>query len=160
MSRLKSPIKSMQKNGRFNLFFVEMIIVLLFFSIAAAIILRSFVIADRLAGESRRTESMAFCAQSAAEIFSRTASLSETAETLFGTAGTEGISEITVPVTSECKYSPTSAEMYMMMRETEEKCGEGSIRVLNIFFRDGSGEILYEMRSGAYSSERAVSGIE
>lgn len=163
---MKNPIRAIRKNGRFNLFFVEMIIVLLFFSIAAGIILRSFAASDKLARDSRRMESMAFCAQSAAEIYSRTASVSETAAVLFGKdtsifSGNEGISSIRVPVSADGSYSPSSPDFYMTMSETKEDHGRGQISILNISFSDdSSGEILYEVRSGAYSSERAVSGIE
>ena len=119
---MKSPIKSIGKKGRFSLFFMEMIIVLLFFSVAAAIILRSFAASDRLARESRRLESMTFCAQSAAEIYSRTASVSETAQLLFDESGLvfiDGVSAVRIPVSSECKYSPASPELFMIMVETE-----------------------------------------
>ena len=143
---------------------MEMIIVLLFFSIAAAVILRSFAASDSLARESRRMESMAFCAQSAAEIFSKTASISETANTLFGGSfpvfDSENISEITIPMTSECKYSAASPELFMTLREASEDHNAGRLARLEISFTNSSGENVYELETGAYVPERTVSGIE
>ena len=162
---LRNPIKSVRKKGRFNLFFMEMIIVLLFFSIAAVIILRSFAASDRLAKESRRLENMTFCAQSAAEIYSRTASVSETAKMLFDGSGLvfiDGVSAVRIPVSSECKYSPASPELFMTMLETEEHCENGRFMKLEIIFSDSRDESVYKVESGAYVSERerSVSGIE
>ncbi|MDE6594461.1 MAG: hypothetical protein K2K44_00440, partial [Oscillospiraceae bacterium] len=132
---MKSPIKPRAKAVRFNLFFLEMIIVLLFFSIAAAVILNSFAISNSLAQKSRRTEAMAFCAQSAAEIFSKTGNLSQTVEELFGNgsaeilnADLEGggyISEATVPLTENCEYSPQEPEIYIILTETAEQSRVG-----------------------------------
>ena len=160
---MKSPIKSIGKKGRFSLFFMEMIIVLLFFSVAAAIILRSFAASDRLARVSRRLESMTFCAQSAAEIYSRTASVSETAQLLFDESGLvfiDGVSAVRIPVSSECKYSPAAPELFMTMVETEEYCENGRFMKLEIIFSDSRDETVYKVESGAYIPERAVSGIE
>ncbi len=44
---MKSPIKAVPAGGRLNLFFMEMIIVLMFFSIASAVILNAFAASGR-----------------------------------------------------------------------------------------------------------------
>ncbi len=152
---MKNQIKQAGQGIRLNLFFVEMIIVLLFFSIASAVILRSFAGSDRLARESRRIEDMAFLAQSAAEIYSGTADLSETAEML---TDTDHI----------CEYDPDEHEItvYMdndvtgKMVETSDEYGGGSLKTLHISFMDGSGETLYELDTGAYIPERTVADGE
>lgn len=150
---MKSPIKLTKKRGRLNLFFMEMIIVLLFFSIASAVILRSFAGSDKLAKDSRLLESAVFRAQSAAEIYSGTGDLSKTAETLFPsyTAADGELSRITVPI---------DGKMYMIMSETAEEYGGGTLKKLEIVFRDDDGETIYETGSGAYISERTVNGLE
>lgn len=146
---MKSPIRAVPAGGRFNLFFMEMIIVLLFFGIASAVILNAFAASDRLSRESGRLERMSFCAQSAAEIFSETGSLSETAEKLFGL--TETASDVmTVPLDDGCGYSPENAALLMTMTVSESET-EGLLE-MHIAFTDGGegGEVLYEVRSGAY----------
>ena len=81
---MRSPIRSTPGKGRLNLFLLEMIIVLLFFSVASAVIIRTFVAADKLSSENIRLERMSFCAQSAAESFSVNADLGKTASALQG----------------------------------------------------------------------------
>lgn len=166
---MKSPTKPQKKAVRFNLFFLEMIIVLLFFSIAAAVILRSFAASDRLARSSRRLENMAFCAQSAAELYSETGSLGDTADTLFGNGDwqilcidmQEGSSAaLTVPMTDSCEYSPQSAELFMEMAESTEEYAGGKLKTLTVSFEDRDGEILYEITSGAYIRNKGGDGSE
>ncbi|MDE5860488.1 MAG: type II secretion system GspH family protein [Oscillospiraceae bacterium] len=156
---MKSPTKPQRKAVRFNLFFLEMIIVLMFFSIAAAVILRSFAASDDLARSSRRLENMAFCAQSAAEIYSETGSISDIAETLFGKGDLQILSidlqegslgELTVPMTSGCEYSEHDPELFMKMAESTEEYAGGSLKTLNISFEDEDGEVLYNITAGAY----------
>lgn len=154
--KMKSPTKPQRKAVRFNLFFLEMIIVLMFFSIAAAVILRSFTASDNLARSSRRLENMAFCAQSAAEIYSQTGSIGDTAERLFGdnihaVGGSDGrISQLTLPMTSGCEYSVQDPELFMKMSESSEEYAGGILKTLNIAFADEDGKILYEITAGAY----------
>lgn len=156
---LKSPTKPRAKAVRFNLFFLEMIIVLLFFSIAAAIILKSFAMSDRLAKSSRRIESMAFCAQSAAEIFSETGSLEDTAEMLFGDVSSQilaidteagGAETLTLTLSDDCKYFPNGKSLYINMSVTGEDYSGGVLKTLYINFEGANGELLYSMTAGAY----------
>ena len=148
---MRSPIKSKASGGRLNLFFLEMIIVLLFFSIASAVIMKTFVTADRVSRDSGRLERMSFCAQSAAEIFSDTGSISETAELLFGIK-TEEATEISVPVNNKCIYNPTDFSGYMTMSIVGSEY-EGRLLTLQITFTDEDGEVLYEIYSGSYRNE-------
>lgn len=166
---MKSPIKPRAKAVRFNLFFLEMIIVLLFFSIAAAVILNSFAISNGLAKKSRRTEAMAFCAQSAAEIFSKTGNLSQTVEELFGSGSAEilnadledggYISEATVPLTESCEYSPQSPVIFVIMTETAERFDSGVLKTLYIQFQNADKEELYKINSGAYIPDKGEAGL-
>ncbi len=147
---MDSPIKAKRAGTAFNLFFVEMMIVLLFFGIASAVILKTFVTADRISRESSRLEKMSFCAQTAAETFSRTGNLSETAEVMFGIK-TDSVSEITVPLDESCSYSPADSDLLLTMTV----CGEeydGRLLELRISFSDKDGGVLYEVSSGAFVS--------
>lgn len=166
---MKSPTKPQTKAVRFNLFFLEMIIVLLFFSIAAAVILKSFAASDSLANKSRRTESMTFCAQSAAEIFSKTGNLSQTVEELFGNGSAEilnadlekvgYISEATLPLTEDCEYSPQNPEIFVTMTETAEQFDSGVLKTLCIQFKNADKEELYKTTSGAYIPNELGAGL-
>ena len=151
---MRSPIKSKPDGGRLNLFFLEMIIVLLFFSIASAVIMKTFVTADRVSRESGMLERMSFCAQSAAEAFSSTGSISETAEILFGVETGE-VSEITVPVDNKCTYNPVNFSAHMTM-SIEDSEFDGSLLTLHVTFTDGDGKVLYEIYSGFYRTEESV----
>lgn len=160
---MKSPIKAVPAGGRLNLFFVEMIIVLMFFSIASAVILNAFAASGRLSRESGRLERMSFCAQSAAEIFSETGSLSETAEKLFGAEigsefpYTEEHIMIEIPLDESCAYSleSSSVRMYMTVSEREY---EGLYQLYIKFIDNDSSQLLYEFLSGAYIPEKE--GVE
>ncbi len=144
---MKSTIRPVSGGGRLNLFFMEMIIVLLFFGIASTVILRTFAESDRLSRESGRLERMSFCAQSAAELFSETGSLSETAEKLFGIE-TEEASQVEIPLDGSCRYDPYEPSMYMTMTVSQgERRGLYEMRTE---FLGKDGETLYEIKSGAY----------
>ena len=166
---MKSPIKPRAKAVRFNLFFLEMIIVLLFFSIAAAVILNSFSVSNGLAQKSRRTEAMAFCAQSAAEIFSETGDLSQTIEELFGGGSAEilnadledgsYISEATIPLTESCEFSPQDPEIFITLTETAEQSNGGVLKTLSIRFENNDKEELYKITSGAYIPDEREAGF-
>ena len=166
---MKSPIKPREKAVRFNLFFLEMIIVLLFFSIAAAVILNSFSVSNGLAQKSRRTEAMAFCAQSAAEIFSETGDLSQTVEELYGGGSAEilnadledggYISEAAIPLTESCEYSPQDPEIYIILTETAEQFDGGLLKTLSIRFENNDKEELYKITSGAYIPDEREAGF-
>ncbi|MDE5993241.1 MAG: hypothetical protein K2G87_09345 [Oscillospiraceae bacterium] len=159
---MRSPMKSAPAGGKLNLFFMEMIIVLFFFSIASAVILNAFAASDRLSRESGRLERMSFCAQSAAEIFSETGSLSETLEKLFGSnsydirssdledGGCDSVAKI--PLTENCAYSPENAELYMLVSVLREE--PGGLSEMEIFFIDGDGRALYYIIAGAYHPEK------
>lgn len=152
---MRSPIKAAPAGGRQNLFLVEMIIVLLFFSLAAAAILRTFAAADSLSRESGRLERMSFCAQSAAELYSETGSLSETAEMLFG-LDTEDANTVTIPLDGQCRYSVSDASLYMSMTAVKGK--RDGLSELHIAFSDKDGETVYEIKSGAYLPEKEEVG--
>ncbi|MCM1024373.1 MAG: hypothetical protein NC395_10000 [Prevotella sp.] len=167
---MRSPMKATRAGGSLNLFFMEMIIVLLFFGIASAVILNAFAAADRVSGESGRLERMSFCAQSAAEIFSASGDLEDTAKRLFGDVPfgipaadtSEGGSEtLTVPLSEDCEYSPGDPPLFMTMSVSGEEYGGGRLKTLHITFEDENGGELYSIVSGAYlPAERTVSGNE
>ncbi len=154
---MRSPIKAAPAGGRLSLFFVEMIIVLLFFSIASVTILRTFAASDSLSRESGRLERMSFCAQSAAELYSETGNLSETSKELFGIE-TENADTVIVPLDEQCRYSKSDVSLYMSM--TAVKGERDGLSELHIAFSDKGGETVYEIKSGAYLPEKEDGGNE
>lgn len=153
---MNDPMRTVRKRGRPNLFFMEMIIVLLFFSIASAVILRSFASADRLAEESRQTESISFFAQSAAEIYNADADISRTAEKLVSDGfcvygGASGPSSATLLMDNDVKLE---------MSETPEEYDGGCLKILEMEFTDEQGNVIYRFRTGAYIPGRAVTDGE
>ena len=155
---MRNPTKPLPDRGRLNLFLLEMIIVLLFFSIASAVILKTFVTADRISAENIRLERMAFCAQSAAESFSSTADLAETAEAVFGIDSDkfENATRIEIPLDDKCSYAYlTDAGIFMTMQIIGSEY-DGRLKTLHIFFKDKNGNMLYEINSAAYTPERTV----
>ncbi len=155
---MRSPIKSAPKSGRLNLFLLEMIIVLLFFSIASAVIINAFVAADRISAENIRLERMSFCAQSAAECFSANADLGETAEALFGIDHDkfENAVRIDIPLDEKCEYAYLKDASVFMTMQLADSDYDGRLKILHIFFKDESGNMLYEINSAAYTPERTV----
>lgn len=155
---MRNPTKPLPDRGRLNLFLLEMIIVLLFFSIASAVILKAFVTADRISAENIRLERMAFCAQSAAESFSSTTDLAETAEAVFGidSDNFENATRIEIPLDDKCSYAYlTDAGIFMTMQIIGSEY-DGRLKTLHIFFKDKNGNMLYEINSAAYTPERTV----
>lgn len=157
---MRSPVKSAPGGGRLNLFLLEMIIVLLFFSIASAVILKAFVAADRISAENIRLERMAFCAQSVAESFSVTADLAETAEDIFGidSENIKNATYIEIPLKEDCTYSyMDDAEIYLTMQHVHTEYGKGQNYIaISISFEDDDGNVLYEIHSAAFKPERTV----
>lgn len=157
---MKSPTKPRAKAVRFNLFFLEMIIVLLFFSIAAAVILNVFAASDRLAKKSKLTESMTFCAQSLAEIYSETGNLPQTVDELFGENTSEilcldmedgtHLSEISLFLGENCEISPQPSKIFLTLSESAERFDSGTLKTLYIKFEDTYNKELYQITSGAY----------
>lgn len=67
-----------------NLFFVELLVVLAFFSVAGAVILRMFVAADRNAVRSAAIEGAMLDVQSFSEIYAVTGDMKQAADRVYG----------------------------------------------------------------------------
>lgn len=155
---MRSPIKAVSAKSRLNLFLLEMIIVLLFFSIASAVILKAFVTADRISAENIRLEKMSFCAQSAAECFTATADISKTAEMLFGVdlSDSENTTRIDIPLDDNCEYAYMKEASISMTMQIVNTDYDGRLQMLRIFFSDNDKNLLYEINTAAYTPERKV----
>lgn len=130
-----------------NLFFVELIIVLLFFSISSAVILRVFAAADSKQRNTVLTERSIICAQSVAEAYSVSGELDKALETVFGedAALIDGSSLLL----DESFRPSENGGIALTLNETKEQGAAGTLSELNITFSDGNTE-LYSLACAAY----------
>ncbi|MGN0553952.1 MAG: type II secretion system protein [Oscillospiraceae bacterium] len=138
-------LKKKSQGGFTGLFYIEMIIVLFFFMIAATVILNAFVAADEISNESGILERMSFCGQTAAECFALSGDVSEAVDAAFGASvGDESISVI--PLNEKCEYSVDRAYEAVISAFEEE-----NIPVMEIRFNNKKGEQIYSIRCAGRS---------
>ncbi len=119
-------IKTVQPKKPSNLFLVEMIIAMLFFSVSGAVILNVFAAAD----------SAMLCAQSCAEVYSLKGSAEEMAETVFGEFTARDDGAISIALDESCNPSAEGV-MTLIIREAEEDSPAGALRTAElVFMRD------------------------
>lgn len=136
------------KERRANLFFIELIIALLFFSLSAVIILRVFASADNKQRNAALTERSIICAQSLAEVYSAEGDISVTCAEVLGAIGsgsdfTLSFNENMVPVAEDgC--------VKLAMHETVlSDTDAGRLSQLDMTFTAGETE-LYSLTCTAY----------
>lgn len=146
MNTLKTAIT---KRRPINLFFTELIIALLFFSISGAVILKVFASADNKSQQSLKKENAIICAQSIAEVYSETASVEETFKVVFSHNGDFDESGI-FGITLDDYCSPSDdGNISMIASEQREKTVSGSMSHLTVTFACGDTE-LYSLVCTAY----------
>lgn len=133
-------VKKKKPNTTFGLCYIEMIIVLFFFMIASAVILRAFAAADNISKESDMLGHISLCSQTAAESFAHSGDASEAVKAAFGAdVGDEAVTVI--PLDENCTYSVYGGyEAVVNVREEE------LVPVMEISFRKKGGEELYNIR--------------
>ncbi len=124
-----------------NLFFAEMIIALLFFSISGAVILRVFASADMKSRESARLERVIVFAQSFAEAYSECGSVSDSAQIVLGYTGGESA--------DGTEFMLEGGSVNMRVSEKREAAGTGELSTLTMTFTAG-GEEIYSLSCSAY----------
>lgn len=146
MIHLKIKVNSGEKQT-VNLFFVELIISLLFFSFSGAVVLRVFAYADSRARLGQVLEKASLCAQSAAEAYSVSGSRNDAFSAVFGEDNERPESGV-ILLDSGCRPSESgSVELSYSEEVTEYKAGE--LRVLSLSFRS-AGEEIYALECSAY----------
>lgn len=147
MSKLACKIK----NRASNLFFVEIIIVLLFFCISGTIVMRAFAAAQLQAQKSSIHENIDLCAQSLAEAFSQYGSMEEAASAVFGkdlAADQAGSCEIYID--QNCQITASSEEyIKLALSQSTMKTNAGSLNELTMCF-SYKDEELYRLTCFAY----------
>lgn len=133
MPRLCEKENKMNKSTKrpLNLFFIEVIIALLFFSISGAVILTVFAGADKKSRQSEVLESVIIRAQSIAEVYSLSGNSEEAIEF----------------VTRECGALDDNIRLSKSEEKTEKS--EGTFSRLTLTFSDKDGEI-YTFTCSAY----------
>ena len=143
-------VKKQTRSAPFGLFYIEMIIVLFFFMIASAVILRAFAAADNISKESDMLEHISLCSQTAAESFALSGDASEAVKAAFGAdIGSENTAVI--PIDESCTYSVDGDfEAIVSVREEE------LVPVMEIsFWKSGGRELLYDIRFAGRSEGMA-----
>ena len=139
MNTLKTVVK---KRRPINLFFTELIIALLFFSISGAVILNVFVTADKRSRSNAEKENAMICAQSIAEVYSETGNADEALKTVFSQLPEfdENIGAYTMRLDSYCRPA-ADGKMIMSAEEKREKTASGVLSDLTVSFSNGEEEL-------------------
>ena len=147
MNTLKTVVK---KRRPINLFFTELIIALLFFSISGAVILNVFVTADKRSRSNAEKENAMICAQSIAETYSETGNADEALKTVFSQPpefdGSSGV--YTIRLDSYCRPA-ADGKIILTAGEERDKTASGELSDLTISFSNGEEE-LFSLVCSAY----------
>lgn len=145
MNTLKTVVK---KRRPINLFFTELIIALLFFSISGAVILNVFASADRRSRANAEKENAMICAQSIAETYSETGNANEALMTVFSQAPEFDGDVYTIILDSYCRPA-SDGKIVMSAVEEREQAVSGVLSKLTISFISDDEEI-FSLACSAY----------
>ncbi len=152
-----SKIKNKANVRPANLFFLELIIVLLFFSFSAAVILRIFAAADSRQKMSDITEKSVICSQSIAEAFSVSGNLSDTLSIVFDTNDSYvGNAEIMLDNDFEID---DNGRIKLLLSQRDEPTAAGVLSHLEMSFSLEDKEIFY-LECSAYIPENGGESID
>lgn len=141
------------KRRPINLFFTELIIALLFFSISGAVILKVFAAADKRSRLNAEKENAMICAQSVAEVYSESGNADEALKTVFSENPKldENNGIYTMMLDSYCRPA-ADGKIGMTASEEREKTASGELSRLTISFASDEEE-LYSLVCSAYIPE-------
>lgn len=135
MSKLRA-IKTVRPKKPSNLFLVEMIIAMLFFSISGAVILNVFAAADGKMRRSGTGDGAVLCAQSCAEAYSLKGNVREMVELVFGDFETAADGSLRVALDDRCRPSAEGA-LTLVISESGEDSAAGTLKTAElVFMRD------------------------
>lgn len=142
--RTLRPLKS-YVHRPINVFFVEVIIALLFFSISGAVILKIFAVADHRSRKSASLEKVILTAQSISEVYSSTGDLKKSMETVFG--GSYNTYD-TILLNSDCQLDD-NGKITLVTAQSRTELKGGVISRLTLVFSSENTE-LYSVSCAAY----------
>ena len=127
------------KRKPMNLFFIEIIIALLFFSISGAVIMRVFAAADAKTRKSELLEEVVITAQSIAELYSCDGDADNAVKEAVGISGYEELSSVPL----------NDGRVILNASERREPYGAGELRrLVMVFLMDGNE--IYSLDCSAY----------
>ena len=159
MTALKR-LKGKTKRIPLNLFFIELIIILLFFSISGAVVLKLFASADIIEEKSFLTGHAVMNVQSLSEIYAGTGDMRRASDELFGsgwyTEDPDGV--ITICLDNEMKPLLTEdarrnyGRVNIVLDETRTKgnCGELCSMTGKVYLLGEGGTEIYSQVCSAY----------
>lgn len=140
------------KRRPINLFFTELIIALLFFSISGAVIIKVFASADNKTRLNSQKEKAMICAQSIAEVYSESGSAEGAFDTVFSGGGSfDDNGTFSVVLDNLCRPS-ADGTIILTASEEREKTVSGVMSRLTVSFACGETE-LYTLVCSAYSPD-------
>lgn len=149
MSALKA---TNTKRRPVNLFFTELIIALLFFSISGAVILKLFAAADRKTRDNAQKERAIICAQSIAEAYSELGNAEAALKTVFSESARFDETGDGFSIKLDGNFTPAlDGGVVLKTSEISEKTAAGELSTLTITFDSEKSEI-YELVCSAYIS--------
>ena len=86
MKTLKG-FNTVRKRLPFNLFFIELLIVLLFFAVSGGVIMNLFASADLVSRKNRASEQLMLRVQAVSEMYAAKGDMYEAADAVFGRGG-------------------------------------------------------------------------
>ncbi len=131
-----------------NLFFVELLIVLLFFSLSAAIILQVFAIADNKQKLGELTERSIIQAQSIAECYSVNGSIPDTLQQLYGVTSVDS-EAATLALDNSFAVSLEGTVALSLTRISNQQTEAGELTQLRIEFSFAENQ-LYSLVCSSY----------
>lgn len=146
------------KRRPINLFFTELIIALLFFSISGAVILNVFASADRRSRMNAEKENAIICAQSIAETYSEIGDPEEALKTVFSQSPEydENNGVYMIRLDSYCRPA-ANGKISMSATEKREKTASGEMSTLTIVLAADEGE-LFSLVCSAYKPDGGEDG--
>lgn len=134
-------LKYERRRRPMNLFFIEIIIALLFFSISGAVIMKVFAVADGKTRKSAMLEETVIMAQSIAELYSRNGDADAAVRAAVGDAAYDDLSAVPIE----------GGRVTLSVSEQRENSGAGELcRLMLKFTLDGSE--IYSLDCSAYVS--------
>lgn len=141
-----------------NLFFTELIIALLFFSISGAVILKVFAAADKRTRENAQKERAIICAQSIAEVYSELGNAEAALKTVFSDSARFVEAPDGLSIKLDGNFTPAlDGGVVLNASEQREKTASGELSTLTVSFHSENEE-LYELVCSAYISDNKNGG--
>lgn len=134
------------KKRPINLFFVEIIIALLFFSISGAVIIKVFAAADKKSQNNARLENVIILAQSVAEAYSGTGDFGEAVKLAFGEAV---IVKENSSSDNAAAFSLENGKLNLSAEEKSLSTDAGILKELSMIFSE-NGESIYSLDCSSY----------